>query len=131
MSVIIKLLAGSILAMGLAWLWDRLFIVSGINQQIRIGILIPIGEEIIKLVILDHLCFSPLLFYGLFGLGEGIFESFRVPKHFKSTLILAGWITHTIFSLFYLTVLPRYFQLFLAICAHCLWNFTVLRITKY
>jgi hypothetical protein len=112
--------------MGLAWLWDRLLIISGINQQLRIGILIPIGEEIIKFMIFYYLCLPSALFYGLFGLGEGLFESFTVPKRFKFTLILAGCITHLIFSLFYLTIFPRYFQLLLAIMAHSLWNHQIL-----
>lgn len=127
MTEIVRLLAGSLLAMGLAWLWDRLFINSGVNQQLRIGILIPMAEEIIKFGIVDSLYLPFPLFYFLFGLGEGIFESFGVLKRFKITVILAGCIIHTIFSLFYLTAFPRYSQLILAICAHSLWNFKVLQ----
>jgi hypothetical protein len=133
MNEIAGLLAGSLLALGLAWLWDRLFIVSGVNQRLRTGLLIPIGEEVVKLGIFNLLHLSPPLLYGLFGLGEGLLESFGLPRRYKITLIFAGCITHTIFSLFYLTVFSLYFQLILAICAHCLWNFTVLhlKIQKY
>lgn len=120
------LLAGSIFALGLAWLWDRLFIVFGVSQRLRISLLVPIGEEVVKMAIFDILQLSPPLFYGLFGLGEGLLESFGLPRRYKITIILAGCITHTIFSLFYLTVLSRSFQLILAIFAHCLWNFKVL-----
>lgn len=123
---IIKLLAATLLAMGVAWVWDKLLIGSGIRQQLRIGIFIPVGEEIIKFVIFNSLHLLPVLFFSLFGLGEGLFESFRIPKRFKITLIVAGSVTHTFFSLFYLTSFPGYLQLLMAISGHILWNYKVL-----
>lgn len=122
MNEMVKLLAGSCLALSLAWLWDQLLIVSGIGQKLRIGVLIPAGEEIIKFSFVYFLYLSPPLFYFSFGLGEGLFESFNAPFRSKITVIIAGCIIHTIFSLFFLTSYPRYAQLILAIVAHCFWN---------
>jgi hypothetical protein len=121
----IKLVAGSGLALSLAWLWNQCLFISGISQRLRLGFWIPAGEELIKWGILNCLHVSPPLFYGLFGLGEGLFESLAAPCK-KITIILASMFTHTIFSLFYLTALPTYVQLFLAIGAHMIWNGTIL-----
>lgn len=126
MNEIGKLLTGSCLAMSLAWLWDQLMAVTGIGHRLRIGLLIPVGEEIIKFSFVFFLHLSPPLFYCLFGLGEGLLESFSVPMRLKLTVMLAGCLTHTVFSLFFLTDFPKYAQLILAISAHCLWNLKVM-----
>lgn len=118
------------LTVGIALLWDRFLFLAGIDEMARVGFLVPIGEELLKYFMsyLNQL-FPPLL-YAVFGLGEGVYESIQHKKKFDVPLVLAGILTHSFFSLFYILKLSLWFSLILAFTSHCAWNLMILNLKK-
>lgn len=96
-----KLIAAVCLALSLAWLWDRFLRFLKLDQKIRIGIGMPIGEEVIKYSMALAFHFQPLLIYTLFGLAEGWLETFLLKKPDALKLILAGGLIHFGFGVFF------------------------------
>ena len=122
-----KLIVTVCLALGLAWIWDRFLRFLKLNQKIRIGIGMPLGEEAIKFSLALAFHFQPLLIYILFGFGEGCLESFPLKKPDALKLILAGGLTHFGFGVFYIFSVPPVISFGLAIAIHLIWNNLLLK----
>ncbi len=120
-------LLGLVLAFSLAWLWDRGWYYLKIKAKYRIIFFVPLGEEVLKYSISFLFNFFLPLFYFLFGLMEGLFESVIINKKFDLRLILAGAIFHFLLSVFYLLPLLDLINLLLAIGTHMLWNRHILK----
>jgi hypothetical protein len=123
-----KLILAGWLTVGLALLWDRFLNLTGIKETTRVGILVPIGEELLKYSISYLSQLFPPFLYVIFGLGEGVFESIQYKKRFDVALIIAGILPHAFFSIFFLFKLPFRLSLILAIVCHCVWNLIVLNL---
>jgi hypothetical protein len=120
-----KLFFAGWLVIGLALLWDRILFFLAVNKWLRIVLLVPLGEESLKIgVSYLYKLFPPLLF-AFFGLGEGIYESIHQKKN-NLVLILAGILPHTFFSIYYLFNLPVWLSLILAVTSHSIWNYLIL-----
>lgn len=117
-----KLIVALCLALGLAWVWDRFLRFLKLDQKIRIGIGMPIGEEAIKYSIAFAFHHHPLLIYTLFGLGEGFLEAFLLKKPHDLKLILAGGLIHFGFGVFFLFPVSPIISLGFAMVIHFLWN---------
>jgi hypothetical protein len=117
-----KLIVIVFLALGLAWIWDLFLRFLKLDWKIRIGIGMPLGEEVIKFSLALAFHYQPLLVYTLFGFGEGWLESFFLKKPEVLKLILAGGLTHFGFGVFYLFPVPPVLSFGLAIATHFLWN---------
>ncbi|HEX3045367.1 MAG TPA: hypothetical protein VHY08_11480 [Bacillota bacterium] len=102
----------------------------GIGTRLRVGFAVPIGEELLKFITFHLWNLNPPVFYGIFGLGEGLFETFRASAQLKKSLdfliIFSGFATHFIFGLFFLVPAPGWVNLLLAIIGHIIWNNRVL-----
>ncbi|NLW48949.1 MAG: hypothetical protein GXY86_16665 [Firmicutes bacterium] len=122
-----KLIAALCLALGLAWIWGRFLRFIKLDQKIRIGIGMPLGEEAIKFSLALAFDYQPLLVYLLFGFGEGLLESFLLKKPEALKLILAGGLTHFGFGVFFLFPVPPVLSFGLAIILHFLWNNLLLK----
>lgn len=122
-----RLIVAFLLALGLAWFWDRFLRIIKLNQNIRIGIGMPLGEEAIKYLVAGIFQFPPILIYILFGLGEGCLETFLLKKSFDLKLILAGGLTHFFFGLFFILPVPPFLSISLAITIHIFWNILLIK----
>jgi hypothetical protein len=116
--------------LGLALLWDRLLKKLGFGTRFRVGYAVPIGEELLKFITFQLWNLTPPVFYVIFGLGEGLFETFRARAQSKKSLnfliIFSGFATHFIFGLFFLVPAPGWVNLLLATIGHIVWNNRVL-----
>jgi len=126
-----KLIICAALALGIAWLLNRFWLRLGLKEQLRVGYLAPLGEELIKYVVATLFYLSLPFFYACFGLGEGIYETILIHKRLVIPLILAGVIVHLSSSVFFLLPLPLWMRLGLAIAAHLCWNNFVLVMNKH
>jgi hypothetical protein len=118
-------------AVGLALMWDRLLFSLNIKQWRRICIGVPLGEEIIKFVFCYFFNLIPMIFYAVFGLGEGFYEAMRLKKPSNPLLLLSsGVFTHWSFSLVFLLRFPVMVNLIMAIISHMLWNIYILHSDK-
>jgi hypothetical protein len=116
-----RLVLAGIFAIGLAFLWDRWLRFLGLNQRIRVGFWVPVGEEMIKYLVSCLFNLVPPLVYLVFGLGEGLYETYRV-KRLDLVLMAAGVVTHLTFGLFFILKTPVVISLVFAIAAHLAWN---------
>jgi hypothetical protein len=121
----ILILAGCF-SLGLALLWDRLLAKLGLGTRLRVGYVIPISEELLKYITFHFLNLTPVVFYGIFGLGEGLFEAWKLKKPQDMMIIFSGFATHFIFGLFFLNPAPGWVNLLLAILGHIIWNNRIL-----
>lgn len=92
------------------------------DQKIRIGIGMPLGEEVIKYSMAFAFHYHPSLIYTLFGLGEGWLETFLLKRPYDLKLILAEGLIHFGFGVFFLFPVPPVFSLGFAMVIHFLWN---------
>ena len=97
-----RLLFTVILALSLAWLWDRFLRLLKWDQKLRIGLGVSLGEEAIKYFLAMAFQLRPWLVYLLFGLGEGGLEAILLKKKSALKLIIAGGLIHFGFGLFFL-----------------------------
>lgn len=124
----LKLIFVSILAAGMALLWDDLCTRWGVKEPIRVGGLVPLGEEIIKFALAVG-CSLPLIgIYALFGLWEGIYEAVRdgrknIIKHLSVTPL-----THVLFGVAYFLPCPLWIRFLGAVLCHVVWNQCILKI---
>jgi hypothetical protein len=114
------------LTLGLALLWNRLLLKLGLKTRFRVGYVVPISEELLKFITFHLWDLSPPVFYGIFGLGEGLFEVLRLKKPLDFMIVFAGFATHFIFGLFFLVPAPGWVNLLLAITGHIIWNNQIL-----
>ncbi|HBE77016.1 MAG TPA: hypothetical protein DDW65_04430 [Firmicutes bacterium] len=121
-----KLILAGWLTVGLALLWDRFLYWVKVKENIRVVLLIPLGEELLKYGVSYYNNLFPPFLFACFGLGEGIYESIHLKKGVSCRLILAAVLPHTFFSLFYLLKIPLWLSLGLAIIIHSIWNYLVL-----
>lgn len=119
-----RLFIAAILAMGTAFLWDRLLFLCRVNTVFRVALAVPVGEELIKFGSAIFFNLTPPLLYGLFGLGEGLYET-MVKKRFIPRLVWAGTLTHTAFSTFFMLGLQVWLSLLLAMFSHAIWNYVL------
>lgn len=117
-----KLIVTLCLALGLAWIWDLFLKFLKMDQKIRIGIGMPLGEEVIKYSMAFAFHYHPSLIYTLFGLGEGWLETFLLKRPYDLKLILAEGLIHFGFGVFFLFPVPPVFSLGFAMVIHFLWN---------
>lgn len=117
-----KLIVALCLALGLAWIWDLFLRFLKLDQKVRIGIGMPIGEEVIKYSMAFAFHYHPLLIYSLFGLGEGCLEAFLLKRPYDLKLILAEGLIHFGFGVFFLFPVPPVFSFGFAMGVHLLWN---------
>lgn len=122
-----RLLIAVSLALGLAWLWDRFLRCLNLNQKIRVGLGIPLGEEAIKFSLAVAFHLQPWLLYTLFGFGEGCLEMFLLKKPFALKLIIAGGLIHFGFGVLFLFPFPSGLSLSFAITTHLFWNNLIIR----
>lgn len=118
------------LSIGLALWWDRLLFNLGIKSRNRICIGVPIGEELIKFLFCLFFHLRPMIFYAVFGLEEGFYETMRIKKPFDLLLFGTGVFTHWFFSIFFLLKVPIMINLALAILSHMAWNRLILTSNK-
>lgn len=116
------------LAIGFALCWNRILSYLKIKDTIRLGMIIPISEEIFKFSVSYYFHLAPFLIYALFGLGEGIFETIHLKKKPKLTALLAGVLTHSFFSIFFLLDIPVFLGLAMAMISHLIWNQMILNL---
>ncbi|MCL6590280.1 MAG: hypothetical protein K6U80_10035 [Firmicutes bacterium] len=116
--------------LGLALLWERLLAGLGLGTRYRVGYAAPISEELLKYIAFNFLSLAPLAFYGIFGLGEGLFEAWKLKKPLDFLVIFSGFATHFIFGLFFLVPGPGWVSLLLAITGHIIWNNLILNMTQ-
>lgn len=120
-------LIATILALSLAWCWDRFLRFLKLNQKWRVGFGIPLGEEIIKYSLAITFQLQPWLVYLLFGLGEGVLETILLKGQFSLKILLAGGLIHLGFGLFFLFSFPQELSWGFAIITHLLWNNLLIR----
>jgi len=87
-----------------------------------LGIIIPVGEELIKIAVAMLFQLEPIFVYALFGLGEGILEAVHLKKHLRPPVILMGIGTHLVLGTFFLLKTSLAVQSALAVTAHVGWN---------
>lgn len=117
-----RLTIAVILALSLAWLWDRFLRFLKWNQKLRVGLGNPLGEEAIKYSLAMAFQLQPWLVYLLFGLGEGGLEALLLKRKGALKLMIAGGLTHFGFGLFFLFPIHPGLSWALAIVTHLLWN---------
>lgn len=122
-TAVIKYLLVGWITVGLAYLWDILLKTLGSSPGFRVGFGMPIGEELLKFSVCFWFGLTPWLLYALFGLGEGLFDTFHVKHRLDLLLIGAGIVTHLVTGLFFLLQNnPVWFDFLLALIFHILWN---------
>lgn len=89
-----KFLLAGWLSVVFALLWQRFLHRLNLGEQVRVGFLIPIGEEIVKYGMAMIFKTPVLAVYLVFGLGEGFYEALRSPDKSTIKLITAGVVTH-------------------------------------
>ncbi len=119
-----------LVALFAAWLWDRLLYRSGLPEKLRVGIGVPIGEELLKLGAASYFGIPLILIHPIFGFGEGLFESIRLYKVLHWQTVLVGVFTHLLFGIAYVSVKSTTVSLFSAIILHSLWNQGILAYQK-
>lgn len=117
-----KIVFAGLFSITIAFLWARILTFLKIPEPVRVGLLIPVVEELIKIHIALLLQLSPLYVSSIFGLGEGIIEVFCSPKEPKPVLFWVAFLLHTILGLIYLSPLLLTFKISIAIIGHVLWN---------
>jgi hypothetical protein len=121
-----KLIAWVAAALASAWLWDRCWLRLGLPERFRVGIAVPVGEELLKYAVAAWGgLFLPLVSV-LFGLGEGLYETARFRERRAGLLLGAGLLTHAVFGAVYLLPFPAFWLLPAAIAVHIGWNCRVL-----
>lgn len=124
----IKYLLVGWITVGLAYLWDMLLRSFFRNSGFRVGFGVPVGEELLKLGACLWFGLAPWLLYALFGLGEGLFDTFHKKRRLHIPLIGAGVATHLVTGLFFLCQSnPVWLNFLLALGIHLLWNNSLLR----
>ncbi len=126
-----KMILAGCLALWLALLWDRKLRSIGIYERVRIGILIPVGEELFKFGIAFIFNLHPTILYFIFGCGEGLYEMFHSKKKMGFLLLAAGILTHTFFGVFYLLKLSIWFSFIAALTSHLIWNNAIMGLQNH
>ncbi len=122
-----RLLIAVILGLSLAWLWDRFLRFLNWDQELRVGLGIPLGEEAIKYSLALAFQLQPWLVYLFFGLGEGGLEAFLLKRPFSLKLIIGGGLIHFGFGLLFLFPIPSALSWGFAIVTHLSWNNLLIR----
>ncbi|TCL76348.1 hypothetical protein EDC14_1002105 [Hydrogenispora ethanolica] len=115
------LLAG-VTAFVLAWSWDRLLQRLGWPELLRVGWLVPCGEELIKLGTAAFFGMPYWWIHPVFGTGEGLYETYRLFHAFRISVVALGALTHLVFGIGYGTPLHPGLSLLMAIAIHAAWN---------
>lgn len=117
-----KLILAGMATVITALVWNKLLFLLKLSEKLRVGILIPLGEESIKLLTAFFLEISPFQVSMVFGLGEGLFETVHLKKHFNLKIIIAGLIIHIGFGVVYLFKIPVWISFIWAVLLHVFWN---------
>lgn len=119
----VKYLLVGWITVGLAYLWDILLKSFSRNFRFRTGFGVPIGEELLKFGACFWFGLTPWLLYALFGLGEGLFDTFHVKRRIDIPIIGVGVVMHLVTGLFFLCQSnPVWLNFLLALVTHMLWN---------
>ena len=121
-----KMIFAGLAALWLAWMWDRLLQRLGTPELLRVGWLVPCGEELIKFGTAANFGCAYFWLHPLFGLGEGLYETYRLFQAFRPIPVLLATGTHLIFGISYVTPLEPQFSLLLAVALHTAWNHWVI-----
>ncbi len=123
-----KLVAWVAASLAAAWLWDRCWFRLGLPESFRVGVAVPIGEELLKYAVAAWGgLFLPLVSI-LFGLGEGIYETARSRERRDGVVLGVGLLTHAVFGAVYLLPFPKLWLLTAATAVHIAWNCGVLSV---
>ncbi|HOJ77237.1 MAG TPA: hypothetical protein PLZ08_08350 [Bacillota bacterium] len=117
-----KIVLAGLFSITIAFFGDRLLTFLKIPEPVRVGLLVPVVEELVKIYIALLLQLSPLYVSSIFGLGEGIIEVICSQNEPKPVLFWAAFLLHTILGLIYLSPLLLTFKISIAIIGHVLWN---------
>lgn len=118
------LLAG-LASIGIALFWNRFWRHIGLSEFIRMGILIPLGEELSKYSVAYLFQINPFWVSLLFGVGEGIYEMFSITGRPWWLLLSAAVMIHLVLGLGYLTNGGIWPGLAFALILHSGWNIAV------
>lgn len=125
-----RLVLAGFLAVSLALLWDRALLYIGVKEVNRVGIGVPLGEELLKYTLSLVFSIAPPLLYAAFGLGEGLYETFWRKNRFNLGLLGAGVVTHLGFGVLFLCGAPSLISLSFAIVTHIIWNSSIIKRKK-
>jgi len=117
-----KWILAAIAGPGMAFMWNRALSRTGLKEQVRTGFLTPLGEECIKYCIAWVFHLDPFGVSVLFGLGEGLYESFAVKTRPGTVILLAGIAIHTVFGLGYCFTGRNGLGFGIALVLHLFWN---------
>lgn len=122
-----RTMIAAVAALAAALLWDRVLYAGGIGEKLRVGWLVPLGEEGIKYLAATGLNASVPWVYALFGCGEGILETVLGNRHFDGRTMAVGILLHGGLGLLYVPAVPAWLSLIAAILLHIGWNRWILQ----